>query len=252
MLVLLPPSETKRPGGDGASLDLATLRLPSLRPLRETAVEALVRLSDDADRAARALKLSERQRGEVSVNAALRRAATMPAMDRYTGVLYDALGASALPAGDRAWLADHALIQTAPFGPVGAGDPVPAYRLAAGTSLPGLPPLRRHWASATTEALREAADGLVVDLRSKAYVELGPVPSGVESVYVSVVTAEADGTVRALNHFNKRAKGELARLLAADRPRPASAEDLLEWAASADVDLRPGTARGEILLVAGR
>lgn len=250
MLLLLPPSETKRPGGDRPPIDLGGLRLPSLRRHREDVAEALVALSADADRAARVLKLSERQRGEIAHNAALLTAPTMPAMDRYTGVLFDALDAASLSGAARGWLARHALIQTAPFGPVGAGDLVPAYRLTAGTSLPGVPALRRHWAGPTGEALREAADGLLVDLRSKAYVDLGPVPNDVASVYVSVVAEGADGAVRALNHFNKKAKGLFVRALAESRSTWRTADGLLAWAADAGLDLRPGESSREVLLFA--
>ena len=47
VLVLLPPSETKHPGGDSDPLDLATLTAPELTPIRTELVEALVKLADD-------------------------------------------------------------------------------------------------------------------------------------------------------------------------------------------------------------
>ena len=47
MLILLPPSETKRPGGTGRPLDLDALVLPGLKPQRESVVSALVALSDE-------------------------------------------------------------------------------------------------------------------------------------------------------------------------------------------------------------
>lgn len=221
MLLLLPPSETKRPGGDGAPLALDSLVLPSLRPQRDATVAALVALSADEDEAARVLKLSVRQRGEIAVNAALRVAPTMPAVDRYTGVLFDALAAGTLDAAARTWLGAHAMIHSAPFGPVGALDPIPAYRLAANASVPALGPLRRLWAAAVTEALATLPHPFIVDLRSEAYVGLGPVPASVPSVYVRVVTEGADGAVRALNHFNKATKGRLVRALAQLRTDPA-------------------------------
>jgi cytoplasmic iron level regulating protein YaaA (DUF328/UPF0246 family) len=250
MLILLPPSETKRQGGHGAPLDMTALRLPALRERRHEAVAALVSLSHDEEAAARVLKLSARQRGEVAVNARIGASPTMPAMDRYTGVLYDALDASALDDAARSWLAAHVMIQTAPLGPVGAADPIPAYRLAAGAALPGVAPLRRFWADAVTEALRESGAGFVLDLRSKAYVELGPVPAGLEQAYVSVVARSADGGVRALNHFNKRAKGLFVRLLAERRPAATTIAGLLEWAGTGDVPLHRGEHAGELLLVA--
>ena len=64
----------------------------------------------------------------------------MAAIDRYTGVLYDALDAASLDASARRWLGRHVLIHSAPLGPVGALDRIPAYRLGAAASLPGSRP----------------------------------------------------------------------------------------------------------------
>lgn len=240
MLILLPPSETKRPGGRRSALRLDAFALPELRAQRETVIDALTALSADEDRAARVLKLSDRQRGDIAHNAALRTGPTLPAVDRYTGVLYDALDAPSLDAAARRWLGAHVLIHSAPFGPVGALDAIPAYRLATGVSLPGLKPLRRVWAEAVTDALAATAPRFVLDLRSEAYVALGPVPGAVRSMYLRVVSAGPDGAVRALNHFNKHAKGALVRALAQDRPRVGSARALLRWADAAGVRIESG------------
>lgn len=248
MLILLPPSETKRSGGRARPLDLSALALPRLLPQREAVAGALVALSADEDAAARVLKLSARQRGEIADNAALRTAPTMPAVDRYTGVLYDALDAASLDAAGRRWLGARVLIQSAPFGPVGALDAIPAYRLAAGVSIPGIPPLRRVWADAARAALADAAPRFVLDLRSEAYVALGPVPAGTPSAYLRVVTDAGAGATRALNHFNKHAKGALVRRLAEDRPRVGSSAAFLAWASGAGFLVRPG-APGELDLV---
>lgn len=200
--------------------------------------------ADPAD-ARRVLKLSARQLGDVAHNAALRSAPTMAAVDRYTGVLYDALDAATLDAGARRWLNKHVWIHSAPFGPVAALDAIPAYRLAAGTSLPGILPLRRHWAHATSSAIAEDAAAFVLDLRSEAYVALGPVPASVSSAYVRVITSEG----RALNHFNKKAKGELVRALALDRPRVRSLAGLRDWASTHAITLRPGESDSILELV---
>lgn len=237
MKILLPPSETKRPGGDLPALRAGALALPSLGARREAVVDALIDLAEDEETSRRVLKLSERQSGDVLHNRALRTAPTMPAVDRYTGVLYDALDASSLDAASRAHLHDHVLIHSAPFGPIAALDPIPMYRLAAGTSLPGVAPLRRHWADAATQALAEDNAPFVLDLRSEAYVALGPIPASVPSAYVRVVT-DVDGATRALNHFNKKAKGMFVRAFAEDRVAPASAQALIDWAASRRITLR--------------
>ncbi|MFB4348370.1 YaaA family protein [Microbacterium sp. CR_7] len=245
MKILLPPSETKRQGGTGAPLDLGGLALPELHEERRAVADALVRLASDPDEAQRVLKLSDKQVGEIAHNRELLAAPTMPAVDRYTGVLYDALDATSLPAASRRWLASHVWIHSAPFGPVGALDGIPAYRLAAGTSLPGIPPLRRHWAEATSAAIASEEPVFVLDLRSEAYVALGPIPADVDSAYVRVVTEHG----KALNHFNKKSKGMLVRTLAEDRPRIRSLRALRAWAESRGVVLREGSDQGTLELV---
>ncbi|MCS3441616.1 YaaA family protein [Microbacterium phyllosphaerae] len=240
MKILLPPSETKRPGGEGAPLDVNTFALPGLHSARHAVIDALVDLAADEDAALKVLKLSPKQSGDVAHNRMLRSAATMPAVDRYTGVLYDALDAQTLSSASRRWLGSHAWIHSAPFGPIGALDSIPSYRLAAGTSLPGVPALRRHWADATTEAIAGEDPAFVLDLRSEAYVALGPVPASVTSAYVRVVTEHG----RALNHFNKKSKGLLVRALAEDRPRVRSVRTLRTWADSRGLVLRDAVEPG--------
>lgn len=250
MLVLLPPSQTKRAGGHRTPLDLDRLGFSSLTPQREAVLGAVVELSGDADRASRVLKLSPRQLDEIAVNAALRTGPTLPAVDRYTGVLYDALDAASLDAGARRWVGAHVAIHAAAFGPVGALDRIPAYRLGATVTLPGLPSLRRLWAGPVSDALTDRGAPFVLDLRSEAYVALGPVPGATPSAYVRVVTTGTDGTTRALNHDNKAAKGTLVRALADLRPGVRSLSGLLRWAAAAGLPLTPGagTWAGEVLL----
>lgn len=248
MLILLPPSESKRAGGTGRPLDVDALALASLGAQRRLVVDALVALARDPEEAARVLRLSTRQTGDVAANAALRDAPTMPAVDRYTGVLFDALDAASLDSAARRWLGRRVLIHSAPLGPVGALDPIPAYRLAASTSLPGLPPARQVWADAVTDALARSGASFILDLRSEAYAALGPAPAATASAYVRVVSETADGAVRALNHFNKHAKGALVRRLAQDRPRVSSRAGLVRWADAAGLRMRAGSA-GELELV---
>ncbi len=245
MLILLPPSETKRDGGtEGSTLDLGALRFDSLRQARADAVAAVGALCADAEAALRALKISARQSGEVLRNQTLLTAPVMPAIDRYTGVLFDALDAPSLTRGEREFAARHVLIHSALFGPIGALDLIPAYRLSHDSRLPGMP-LRRHWRDAVASALRRT-DGLVLDLRSEAYAELGDAPEG--SLFLRVVAEGDDGRRRALNHFNKKSKGEFARaLIAAGLVHP-DADSLLRWAEQSGIRLQRG-APGELDLI---
>ena len=216
MLVLLPPSETKAPAGDGAPLDLAALSWPELTDVRAELVKALVELAADRPAARAALGLSATQDDELARNAALCTSPTRAAVERYTGVLYDALAVRTLTRAQRARADRRLVIGSALFGLVRAGDPIPAYRLSAGCTLPGQPPLRALWRPVLGPALAASGE-LVVDLRSGAYQALAPVPG---AVTVDVVSERPDGTRTVVSHANKAHKGLVARLLATTTAEP--------------------------------
>lgn len=216
MLVLLPPSETKHPGGDGPPLDPAALTAPELTPVRTELIEALVKLADDVPASRAALGLSAKQDDEIERNAELWTAPTLPSLERYTGVLYDALDVGSLTRAQRARADSRLAVGSALFGLVRGTDRIPAYRLSAGSALPGLPTLRTMWKPALTPVLA-AVDGLVVDLRSGSYSALAPVAG---AVTLQVLSERTDGSRSVVSHFNKAHKGRVARLLAASTAEP--------------------------------
>lgn len=221
MIVLLPPSETKRPGGDGPPLDLTRLGAPELNPLRAELVDELVTLAADPQACRQALKISAARDAEIARNAALRTAPTCEAIHRYTGVLYDALDIASLPraAADRA--RNRLMVGSALFGLLRAGDPIPAYRLSAGSALPGRPALASRWRPLLEPVLNRLGEReLVVDLRSGAYVGLGRLPG---AVHVDVLAEHPDGRRTVVSHFNKAHKGRLARVLAGGAREPGDA-----------------------------
>ena len=238
MIVLLPPSETKAEGGDGV-LDPAALGFPSLRGKRRTAAAALKRvpLRD----APAVLKLGARNAHEARWNRELTAGPVLPAIERYTGVLYDGLAAATLAPDARAWVDDHVVIASALFGLLRAADPIPLYRLSGSTTLPDLP-LKAHWRAAVTKAVAATGEW-VLDARSEAYVALGAAPE--RSGFLHVETGDG----RALNHFNKHAKGALVRRLAETGAEASDRADLLAWAEAHHVALVPRGDADLVLLV---
>lgn len=250
MLVILPPSETKRDGGavagDGSPipLDLALLGFPALTPQRRRAIAALKALCRNLAAAAAGLRLGPSQRFEIDRNRALATSPVMPALDRYTGVLYDGLDAATLSAAERTFADRHVLIGSALFGLLRASDPIPAYRLSHDSRLPGVP-LRRLWAPAVSAELARQ-EGLILDLRSEAYAALGPAPAG--TWYLRVLSEGPSGVRTALSHFNKKAKGEFVRALVRSGIDHGGVDSLLDWATGAGIPLSRGAA-GELDLV---
>lgn len=213
--ILLSPSETKSVGGTGSPLDLGSLSLPALTDTRDQVADALVDLCrTDATAARAALGLSEKLGEEVVLNSRLWSSPTAPTLSRYTGVLYDALDAGSFTTATRSRAESRLWIGSALFGLLAATDPIPHYRLSAGTKVPGLGSLRSVWKHSLSAATAGWADDLVVDLRSGGYQQLGPVPG---AITVDVVTEYPDGTRKVVSHFSKHHKGLLARTLATSR-----------------------------------
>ncbi len=212
MLFLLPPSETKRDGGQAGALSLDALSFAALAEARRDVLAALANLSSNDEAAARALKLSASAApAELARNRAVETSPTMPAIERYTGVLYDGLAVQDWRRAARERASRHLVVHSALFGLVAADDLIPAYRLSHDSRLPGAT-LRTHWAAANTAVLAQV-NGPIVDLRSEGYASLGPLPERRDAVFVRVVAIGDDGIARALNHFNKKGKGEFLRAL---------------------------------------
>lgn len=227
MLVLLPPSEGKAPGGRGAPLDLDALSHPALKAVRRRLVRALqdaARADPDALRAA-----LDCPPGEVDKDAVLTTSGTLPALRRYTGVVYESLSYATLsPAGRRR--ANSSLrVASALFGLLSPTDRIPAYRLSGGTSLPGVGSLAALWRPALEPELA-AHRGLVVDLRSGPYAALARVPTAVQVR----VLRESGGRRTVVSHDNKFTKGLLARQLC-ERGARSVADVAAAGAAVADV-----------------
>jgi hypothetical protein len=238
MLILLPPSETKRDGGEaGSRLDLDSLSFPSLTRARRSAISGLRALSKSVATSTKALGLGPTQRFEIDRNRAIGTSPTMSAIERYTGVLYDAIDIASLDASARDFLERHVVIHSALFGLVRAVDPIPAYRFSHDTRIPGIS-LSKVWRNANAAVL-DAESGLVLDLRSESYVHLGPASD--RAVFLRVVSDDGRGRRRALNHFNKHGKGELVRALAGAGADFETLADLVGWSRGVGIDLSPGS-----------
>lgn len=223
MRIVLPPSETKQAGGNPTPLDFGQLALPELVEVRELLLRGLEKLCLDEERAKKALQLGPKLTSLVGENLRLRSAPTLPALTRYTGVVYDALDYPRLGAAQRA-RADRMLwVFSALFGPLRATDEIPAYRFSAGTKLPGVN-LAKVWGA---HRERIFAGDFTIDLRSEAYRALCPLSLG-SGVFVRVVTNQPGGRV-AVGHANKATKGALVRQMVASGADITSVEELVAW-----------------------
>lgn len=245
MLFLLPPSETKEVGGSPLSISQVALTFGGLNPARDAVYEALRALCERPEEAAKVLKLGKKQLDQIAINLEVQDAPTMPAINRYTGTLYDAIhgrGLKGTPTEhnqitkemfERA--KDTVLIQSALFGLIPATNLIPNYRLSGTTNLPGIS-LKDTWTPAHEPIWKRLEDGPIIDLRSKAYAELAPIPEDVEHYWVEVLDSNSG---KALNHFNKKGKGQLINAVLSAKVEPKTIADLKKIAESTGQRIQP-------------
>ncbi|GAA0191225.1 peroxide stress protein YaaA [Cytobacillus oceanisediminis] len=227
MLIVLPPSEGKTAPSDGPVLDLAALSFPRLTQVRDQVSRALVRLAGTR-RAAEVLGLGPTQADAVETDARLFEVPCAPAGEVYTGVLFGELDLATLDDAATARAERTVAVASALFGLVRVGDPIPAYRLSGTVTLPRLGPVAGRWRPVLPQVLDdEVADGLLVDLRSGAYVNLGKPSADLAPRTATVrVLHEQDGRRSVVSHFNKATKGRLVRALLTEGASPASVDEL--------------------------
>lgn len=215
MIFLIPPSETKALGGGSINITQAHLTFGGLDPVRDQVLEAYIQATGQSD---------------------IRSSPTMPAINRYTGTLYGAIhgrGLKGSPTANNSLSNNElsrartmVLIQSALFGVIAATDLIPTYKVSPSKLICGIN-LKRVWPEVHNQfAWARLAKEPVIDLRSKAYGELAPLPAEVDAYTVNVFVERADGSREQLNHFNKKAKGQLVRSALVANTEPKSIADL--------------------------
>lgn len=163
LIVLLPPSEGKAPGGDGPAWTPFDGAFGALAPQRTRVHNALKRAKGGT---ARALGASgDLLRSAKDANLAAVGAPTLPAHQRFTGVVWGHLDPPTLSAAARRRAEAGVLVLTALTGVTAWDDPVPDFRLKLSASLPPVRNLATFWRPTITGLLDDHLAGhTVVDL----------------------------------------------------------------------------------------
>ncbi|MDN5727794.1 MAG: peroxide stress protein YaaA [Propionibacteriales bacterium] len=244
MLILLPPSESKRaPRRRGKPVDLATFSFAELDAVRREVLVGLDAVSRNPDAVDR-LGLSAGLADLVGANLDVLSAAARPAIEVYDGILYEALDWNSLSPGARRRGSTSVIVQSALWGPVRPRDRITGYRLAMGTRLPSGRTVVSTWKSTLGPVMSAAAGrGSIVDCRSGTYAAAWQ-PAGAladRAVAVRVFREEA-GRRTVVSHLAKHTRGLVARwLLEADRAPRTVADVAAVVAEHVHCELGPGT-----------
>ncbi len=212
MIFLLPPSEGKTPPSKGLKFAPKKLVFPHLTEKRLHLMESLAQLcKTQQELAAKVLDLGPAQRDLLITNAELREAPCAPAIQIYTGVLYDRLGYSSLNARARARVDSSVLISSALFGFVAPTNPIPTYRLSGSSVIPKIGSLVGYWKTELLNSLSHFSGELILDMRSGSYEKLAPAKHMAQPVVSVKVLTNVNGVLKPVTHFNKATKGDLVR-----------------------------------------
>ncbi len=211
-MLLLPPSEGKAEGGSARRSRWTPEAGSFGRQLagRRTEIIDALGAVHGGDAKLLGVKGDHLARAQ-SANTSLVGAASLPAWQRYTGVVWDHLDPATLPAAAR----NRIYVVSGLLGIVRGDDPVPDYRLKMGANLAPLGKLSTWWRDAvTTEIARAARTRVVVDLLPQEHRAAWNPSSGGPKQAISV--SLVDPTGQPGGHFAKAAKGVLARALLLD------------------------------------
>lgn len=228
-LILLPPSAGKAAGGEGPAWSPGAMAI-DLDSRRERVLAAL----------ATAMRRSEAERGRLlgvkgsalaAASAANRSAATSPArpaIERYNGVLYEALDHRSLSASHHRRLDASVVIVSGLWGLVTPSDPIPDYKLKMAAKLGRLGTLSTWWRDELSACLAETASGRPVwNLLPNEHAAAWRAPDGLRQWSVRFLEPGRDGSLTVVSHRNKLLKGALVRFLLANPM--AGVDELAGW-----------------------
>jgi hypothetical protein len=210
LFILLPPSEGKAEGGLTKKpwRDTSGTFGKQLSSQRRELVQRLATLKggDEKLLGVKGVHLARAR----AANAHLKGAPSLPAFERYTGVVWDHLDLASLTVAQRTRALRSIVVISGLLGAVRADDPTPDYRLKMGARMAPMGLVSRFWHDDLSAVLNKAfAGSTVIDLLPQEH--RAAFTADTEKIANYFVVGLNEKTGKAGGHDAKAAKGRLAR-----------------------------------------
>ncbi len=216
--ILLPPSESKASGGipsDDGPLSSAT-SFPSLIDARCEVISALHEALDLPRAEQRKLfgVKTDALDAAIDANARVEDAPLLPAIERYTGVLFTHLDYPSLDGSIQQTFDEHALLFSGLWGLLRPSDLIPDYKLKIEATLPVLGKVSRFWKVPLSATLNEWVDGQSVwDLLPGAHRRAWDCRASMAAHWRVKFVKRQGKKLRTVSHWSKALKGALIQFI---------------------------------------
>src|SRR5690606_37592454 len=170
-IILLPPAEEKKSGGNPFAPDMFDYRssntfnyFSELNPERRRIIDAMHQAIESGADLESIFGVKGTELAEaVQINSEVYSAPLMSALDRYSpGVMYGAMDFAGLPTGAQRRLLENGVIFSGLFGLLRPDDLIPNYRLRMDAVLPGTGRVLAYWRPLVSPLLNRTVEGLMV------------------------------------------------------------------------------------------
>lgn len=208
MKILLAPAETKNSGGEEKPFCKENFFLNELFEKREEIFNEYEKYVssltlEELSKWFGLKKLEEVQKYQKS----LKGSPTMKAIERYSGVAFDALDYESLTNKAKDYIDQNVILFSNLFGPIKAMDKLPDYKFKQGAKLPGIN-VEKFYLENFTEALDDFLGEEVIDLRAGFYEKFYKVKKA------NVLTFKFIKDGKVVSHWAKFYRGKLLQEIA--------------------------------------
>lgn len=207
MKILLAPAETKIDGGDFQPYASQNFYFQEFNDLRDEVVTSYEEFLKKSSLEELSFWFGLKNIKECEkYSTAVTKKPTMKAIQRYTGVAFDALSYESLLKEQQKYCDENVVLFSNLFGPLRADDKIPDYKYKQGAKLPNIDVINRY-KIAIKDTLDQYLGDEVIDLRAGFYDKFYKSSSS-----TIIFKFLKDGKV--VSHWAKHYRGKIVRVLA--------------------------------------